>query len=56
MSGGHVVWLPRQHSILKKDFFQMTTSKPLKQYDPNLVAWVRAIQNSYNNGSLVCLC
>ena len=21
MTGGHFVWLPRQHSILKKDFF-----------------------------------
>ena len=37
MTGGHFVWLPRQHSILKKELFQTTSSKPLKQYDSNLV-------------------
>ena len=48
---GHFVWLPLQHSILKKDFFkwQLQNHWSSMTLFGTQVAWVRAVQN---NGGL----
>ena len=42
MTGGHVFWLPRQHSV-----FQMKTSKPLKRYDSDYAPNFKEVGGAY---------